>query len=308
MLTSLIHHAARAIVLFVRDVAVLVVAYTIVTGRGCSLPEFGKQEEMNPVSPMLYNNLIVEKANKYGIPPTLFVAQIYQESKGDANAVSKRGAAGLGQLMPIIQGWCGLADPFDPADNLDCSAKFMSMLLEKYQDEKLALAAYNAGEPAVDACHCIPQNGETPAYVSTVLVYAEQFGNVVAFSHIYDTAVFSQRNLHGLNGYEGVDVVAGCDAPILAPFTGEVVYNGRDGYVGPFSGGEQNTMLVFKSLTDNLNVTLLHGRYTAQGIVRQGDVLGYEASEGNSTGCHSHVIVYQDRVNVTDTFAERLIK
>lgn len=311
MLSTLIHYAARTIVLFVRDVAVLVVAYAIITGRGCKMPDFDwdAPEETNPVSPMIYNNLIIEKANKYGIPPTLFVAQIYQESRGDPNAVSRSGAKGLGQLMPIIQDWCGLDDPFDPAGNLDCSAQFMGMLLDKYQDEQLALAAYNAGEPTVDACHCIPQNGETPVYVSAVLAYAKQFGNVVAFAHIYDTAVFTQPALHGLPGYEGVDISAGCGAPILAPFTGEVIYNGLDGYVGPYAkNGEQNTMLVFKSLTDNLNMTLLHGRYTAQGIVRQGDVLGYEASNGNSTGCHSHVVIYQDHVNVTNEFMERLVK
>lgn len=95
--------------------------------------------------------------------------------------------------------------------------------------------------------------------------------------------------LHGLNGWQGVDTVVGCGTPLYAPIAGKVTHNGLDGYrhngVYP-----ENTMLTIKSPT--AAVTLLHGDYAVPvgKNVLQGDLVGFSASHGWSTGCHEHVI------------------
>lgn len=108
-------------------------------------------------------------AREYGIPEDLFERQIDRESQYNPRAVSGRGAKGLGQLMPIIIDAYGVKDPFDPVDNLRGSASFLRDLLDKYRDPGMALAAYNAGEPAVDQYKGIPPFRETQEYVNAIL-------------------------------------------------------------------------------------------------------------------------------------------
>lgn len=116
-------------------------------------------------------SLIDETAERYGIDPHLFRALIAQESAYDPRAIGADGEVGLGQLMPVIHRWCGI-DPFHRAENLDCAARFLSDLLIKYGDETLALAAYNAGEPAVDRAGGMPLIVSTRAYVARILAAA----------------------------------------------------------------------------------------------------------------------------------------
>lgn len=110
---------------------------------------------------------------------------------------------------------------------------------------------------------------------------------------LYDSYTVTQGQLHGLVGWEGVDIKAGCGKPIYAPFAGTVTYNGLDGYnhEGIY---EQATMITI--VGSNLELTLLHGDYTAQlgSKVQSGDILGRENSRGWSTGCHSHVILKEN--------------
>ena len=114
--------------------------------------------------------LIQTAAERYEIDPDLLRALVAQESAYDPGAVSEDGAVGLGQLMPVIANWCGLKNRFHRVENIDCSARHLRVLLTKYQgDEKLALAAYNAGEPAVDRCRCVPNYPETQNYVARIL-------------------------------------------------------------------------------------------------------------------------------------------
>lgn len=89
--------------------------------------------------------LATEKANKYGIPVTLFLAQIQTESSWNPNAVSSAGAQGLGQLMPDTAAWLGCSNSFDPEQNLEAAAKYMQYLHDMYGDWNYALAAYNGG-------------------------------------------------------------------------------------------------------------------------------------------------------------------
>lgn len=90
-------------------------------------------------------------ATKYQIDPRLFRAQIEAESSMNPRAVSKAGAKGLGQLMPGTAADLGVTDPFDPAQNLEGSAKYMRQLMDRYEgDADRALAAYNWGMGNVD--------------------------------------------------------------------------------------------------------------------------------------------------------------
>ena len=107
----------------------------------------------------------------HGVDADLLRALVAQESAYDPGAVSEDGAIGLGQLMPVVANWCGVTNRFHRVQNIDCAARHLRVLLSKYRgDERLALAAYNAGEPAVDRCRCVPSYPETQDYVARVLV------------------------------------------------------------------------------------------------------------------------------------------
>jgi soluble lytic murein transglycosylase-like protein len=115
--------------------------------------------------------LIKEAATNHRIDPDLLRALVAQESAYDPGAVSEDGAVGLGQLMPIIANWCGVRNRFHRIENINCSARHLRFLLTKYKgDERLALAAYNAGEPAVDRCACVPNYPETQNYVARIML------------------------------------------------------------------------------------------------------------------------------------------
>jgi len=93
------------------------------------------------------------------------------ESGFNSNAVSKRGAVGLMQLMPATASRFGVFDLYDPRQNVRAGAQYLKFLIDRFgQDVKLALAAYNAGEEAVDRSGGrIPPYAETQAYVPKVL-------------------------------------------------------------------------------------------------------------------------------------------
>src|SRR5271165_4959537 len=91
-------------------------------------------------------SLVDSTAAKYNLPPSLLQSVVRVESSYNPNAVSPAGAQGLTQLMPATAASLGVSDPFDPVQNLDGGAKYLSQLLTQYGgDVSLALAAYNAG-------------------------------------------------------------------------------------------------------------------------------------------------------------------
>lgn len=108
------------------------------------------------------------KANH--VDPNLVKAVIRVESGGDPSAVSTAGAMGLMQLMPGTARAYGVANPWDPEQNVAGGAKKLSDLLREYKGNvSLALAAYNAGSGAVARYKGIPPYAETGAYVNSVL-------------------------------------------------------------------------------------------------------------------------------------------
>lgn len=124
-----------------------------------------------------YSKVITQAAGQYGIEPALLHAVISVESGYNAKAVSKRGAAGLMQLMPATAKRFGVADVFDPQDNVRAGAKYLNELLKLFDnDVHLALAAYNAGEAAVlKYGRRIPPYRETAAYVPKVVDFYNRF-------------------------------------------------------------------------------------------------------------------------------------
>jgi soluble lytic murein transglycosylase-like protein len=114
--------------------------------------------------------MIERAARQYNLRPDLLRAMVQVESGGNPRAVSPKGAMGLLQLMPGTAAGLGVDDPFDPQQNLDAGARYLRMQLDRFHgDERLAVAAYNAGPGAVLRHNGIPPYAETQGYVSRVL-------------------------------------------------------------------------------------------------------------------------------------------
>lgn len=118
-----------------------------------------------------YDSIIEKAAISASVEPNLLRAVIVVESGFNSRAVSKRGAVGLMQLMPATAMRFGVSNPYDPRENVHAGAQYLKFLIDRFgQDVKLALAAYNAGEQAVDRNGGqIPPFTETMAYVPRVL-------------------------------------------------------------------------------------------------------------------------------------------
>jgi len=113
--------------------------------------------------------LIRQVAASMEVDPRLLEALVETESKFDPYAVSRKGAMGLMQLMPDTARRFEVANVFDPRQNLEGGTRYLKELLDRYDDTALALAAYNAGEDAVDRYGGIPPYRETRGYVSRIL-------------------------------------------------------------------------------------------------------------------------------------------
>jgi soluble lytic murein transglycosylase-like protein len=108
-------------------------------------------------------------AQRHGVAEPLVHAVIEVESRYNPRAVSRAGAMGLMQLMPKTADRFSVVDAFDPVQNVDAGVRYLKELLERYSGQvRLALAAYNAGEEAVERHGGIPPYRETINYVKRV--------------------------------------------------------------------------------------------------------------------------------------------
>jgi soluble lytic murein transglycosylase-like protein len=142
--------------------------------RGYVPDEVIEEVESAPQGSDLHQ-LAADAARRHGLDPDLVLAVVSVESAFRPEAVSRKGAQGLMQLMPGTARELGVADPFDPAANLDGGARYLSALVARYGgDVSKALAAYNAGPGAVDKHRGVPPYSETRAYVKKVLDKSKQ--------------------------------------------------------------------------------------------------------------------------------------
>ncbi len=119
-----------------------------------------------------FHATVDEKARQHDIDPQLVNAVIRVESNWNPYAVSRKGALGLMQLMPSTAALLGVANPFDPIENIDGGVRYLKHMIERFNGNlTLALAAYNAGPKLVEKKGMVPSIPETVAYVKRVLEY-----------------------------------------------------------------------------------------------------------------------------------------
>jgi soluble lytic murein transglycosylase-like protein len=117
-----------------------------------------------------YDTLISEAAALYRVSPTLIRSVMEAESAFNPTAISRAGAMGLMQLMPEVADAFGIADPFDPRENIMGGARLLRELLDSHHNNiRLVLAAYNAGPLAVARYGGVPPFPETRGYVKKII-------------------------------------------------------------------------------------------------------------------------------------------
>ncbi len=126
-----------------------------------------------------YDDLITRASEQYGISFPLLKAIIKAESDFDPQAVSKKGAKGLMQIMPENFKPLGIKDPFNPSENINAGARYFKQMYDRFKGKlALSLAAYNAGPTVVDRYKTIPPYEETEEYVERVLKFYYNYKNL----------------------------------------------------------------------------------------------------------------------------------
>jgi soluble lytic murein transglycosylase-like protein len=130
-------------------------------------------------TPLRHDQFVEEVAaatERFGLDPALVRAIMHAESWFNPMAVSHAGAQGLMQLMPATARHYGVADPFDPLQNVIGGAAYLADLLRRYEgDWQLAVAAYNAGETAVAEYQGVPPYAETREYLRRVGILRDRY-------------------------------------------------------------------------------------------------------------------------------------
>jgi soluble lytic murein transglycosylase-like protein len=115
-----------------------------------------------------YGAIIFREARRNDLPPELVAAMVHTESDFRAGLVSNKSAQGLMQIVPSTARLLGIQNPFDPEQNIAAGTKYFRYLLNRFDNETIALAAYNAGEGNVERFGGVPPFAETKSYIAKV--------------------------------------------------------------------------------------------------------------------------------------------
>lgn len=123
-----------------------------------------------------YEATILEASRRFKVELHLIKAVIKAESNFDHDAVSRKGAKGLMQLMPRTAEDMDVGDALNPEENILGGTRYLGLLLKRFKNDKvLALAAYNAGPDTVDSYNGVPPFPETKAFVERVMDYYKSY-------------------------------------------------------------------------------------------------------------------------------------
>lgn len=150
-------------------------------GRGSDYGWLAKQHDRRS----RYDAIIERYSEEYGVDPVLVRAVIQVESNFNPRCLSNKGARGLMQLMPETAKRFGVKTVHDPEQNIRGGIRYLSILLDLFNDDlPRALAAYNAGEGAVQRYGGIPPYEETTTYVKRALTvyYGRPYDQAVSFA------------------------------------------------------------------------------------------------------------------------------
>ncbi|MDT8449001.1 MAG: lytic transglycosylase domain-containing protein [Wenzhouxiangellaceae bacterium] len=129
-----------------------------------------------PLKTEPYRDEVFAASEMFGVDAALVRAIMHAESWFNPNAVSAVGAQGLMQLMPATQARFGVSDPFDPVENISAGVAYLAELLGRFgHDWELAVAAYNAGENAVEQHGGVPPFAETREYLRRVRILRQRY-------------------------------------------------------------------------------------------------------------------------------------
>jgi soluble lytic murein transglycosylase-like protein len=159
-------------------------------------PNYERLAEGRVVSSAAIDQAIEAAASKHNVDPNLVRALVKVESNFNPTAVSRKGAMGLMQLMPSTARELNVSNPFDPTQNVDAGVRHLKKLLENFNgDVSLSLAAYNAGQGAVQRNGGVPPFAETRNYVRRI---TNLYGNGLQLSGPIRAPIHVTRDQHGV--------------------------------------------------------------------------------------------------------------
>jgi soluble lytic murein transglycosylase-like protein len=148
------------------------------TGKNGGAANYDLRAKFKHKKEHLFHPIIIRAANRHDVDPALVKAIIMAESGYNPNAISKKGAKGLMQLMPSTAEALGVEDVFNPEQNISGGVRYFKRLVNRFDgDVKLALAAYNAGSKKVRHYQGIPPYKSTQYYIKKVFKYYNLYKN-----------------------------------------------------------------------------------------------------------------------------------
>jgi soluble lytic murein transglycosylase-like protein len=133
-----------------------------------AVPSTPSKPVSGPKPPAAISALVADAARTNNVDPLLVHSVIQVESNYNQYAVSPVGAEGLMQLMPQTARMLGVTNSFDAKENIEAGVRYLKSLQDQFKDDRLALAAYNAGPNAVEHYKWVPPFKETQKYVEEV--------------------------------------------------------------------------------------------------------------------------------------------